>query len=443
MVAQKFAFADLFAGVGGFHAVLAGLGGRAVVAAEIDDRARAIYERNWSARLERDVVDLARRAHDVPDHHVLAAGFPCQPFSKSGAQKGIREVRGRLFNEMLKIIAAKRPAMLVLENVRNLVGPRQRPTFDSMVDALRDLGYFVPRDPSIVSPHQLPKSLGGTPQSRERVYILGTYVGRQKAWRLRKVEPLKLQDLIGALDAPEWDFESDIALPDGPGTEDYVLPVDGSERSALEVWQHFLDATLDRPLPGFPLWSQFWRDGAKVNSRAPQWKQAFERKNIEFFHAHRDVLEPWLDRFGVTLRNFPPSRQKFEWQAQDEKRDLSRCLIQFRPSGIRVKKLTHAPALVAIGQTPILGPRMRRLTPREAARLQGFPDWFDFGEQSPATTYKQMGNAIHLGVAYLLIRNHILKYADELTQAGADVLVRAAEAAPPAFDSTRLRQSGS
>jgi DNA (cytosine-5)-methyltransferase 1 len=72
--------------------------------------------------------------------------------------------------------------------------------------------------------------------------------------------------------------------------------------------------------------------------------------------------------------------------------------MQLRPSGIRAKRLTYLPALVAINQTSIIGPRCRVITPREAARLQGFPDWFDFSGQRDALTYKQLGNAVNVSV---------------------------------------------
>ena len=96
-------------------------------------------------------------------------------------------------------------------------------------------------------------------------------------------------------------------------------------------------------------------------------------------------------------RHFPASRRKFEWQAQDEQ-SLFDCVMHFRPSGIRAKRATYVPALVAITQTSILGGPLRRLTPREAARLQGLPDWFEFPGQPDALTYKQLGNGVNVAV---------------------------------------------
>lgn len=81
--------------------------------------------------------------------------------------------------------------------------------------------------------------------------------------------------------------------------------------------------------------------------------------------------------------------------------------MHLRPSGIRCKAPTYLPALVAITQTSIVGSRQRRLSPRETARLQGLPDSFDFGDQRPAATYRQMGNGVNVGVVWNVLREHV------------------------------------
>ena len=111
------------------------------------------------------------------------------------------------------------------------------------------------------------------------------------------------------------------------------------------------------------------------------------------------------------LADMPPSRRKLEWQAQDTDRDLRQCVLQFRPSGIRAKRRTYLPALVAITQTSVLGWRNRRITPREAARLQGLPDSFDFGDQADAITYKQLGNGVAVGAVDYAARRAIEEFA--------------------------------
>ena len=132
----------------------------------------------------------------------------------------------------------------------------------------------------------------------------------------------------------------------------------------------------------------------QITSDTPEWKADFLRKNSALYLRHRAEIDDWIERRSVHL--FPPSRRKFEWQARGWEHSIWNLLIHLRPSGIRVKPPSYVPALVAITQTSIFGPLRRRLTPREAARLQGFPD--DFGlHESDKVAYRQLGNAVAVG----------------------------------------------
>ena len=88
--------------------------------------------------------------------------------------------------------------------------------------------------------------------------------------------------------------------------------------------------------------------------------------------------------------------------------------MHFRPSGIRAKKPNYLPALVAITQTSVIGPRKRRLSTREAARLQGLPDWFNFGDQPDSATYRQLGNGVSVGAVWHVLRAHVKRDEDVL-----------------------------
>lgn len=422
---MTFPFVDLFAGIGGFHAALSAVGGQAVLAAEIDPAPAAVYERNWGLRPEGDVTSLAADpGRLVPAHAVLAGGFPCQPFSKSGHQRGMSELRGRMVNEVLRILQVHKPPVIMLENVRNIAGPRQREVWGAVVSGLREAGYRVPNAPAVYSPHLLPPDRGGAPQIRERVYIMGTYVGRARALRETDIDPVvTLSRRVEGWSPHDWDLERDLLELEHmiEDRERYLLA--SEEEEWIRVWNDFLDRTRDVKLPGFPLWSVYWEDGRKVDPAAPAWKQVLEAKNIAFYRANCKAIRGWL-KANPQLRAFPASRQKLEWQAQDAPRDLRACLLHLRPSGIRAKKLTYTPALVAMAQTPVLGPWGRRMTPREAARLQGFPDWFDFGGQRDALTYKQLGNAVNVGTVYYVLREHVLRDREDIakTRLGHEVV---------------------
>lgn len=427
---MAFDFVDLFAGIGGFHAAVSALGGKAVLASEIDEAPAAVYEQNWGLRPEGDVIALAHGAKElVPSHDVLVGGFPCQPFSKSGAQRGMSELRGQLFNEVLTILETHRPPVVLLENVRNIAGPRQREVWDAVVHGMRQAGYRTPSDPCVFSPHFLPPHLGGAPQTRDRVYILGTYVGKERAQAETMVTPVVPRGPVDGWDPHKWDLDRDLLELEHEIMDKGSYVLTDAELEWIDVWNDFLRRTVSVRLPGHPLWSSYWRDDAVVDPAAPAWKQALETSNIAFYLQNKKAIRSWK-RANPQLVSFPASRQKLEWQAQDSPRDLRVCLLHFRPSGIRAKKPTYAPALVAMTQTPVIGPRMRRMTIREAARLQGFPESFGFGQQRAGLSYKQLGNAIHVGSAFHVLREHVRRDAEDITDAGGGHVVESVEKAP-------------
>lgn len=414
--APSFRFIDLFAGVGGFHGALKAYGGECVYAVEIDEAAAGVYHRNWGHDPLGDVTkDANETVMNVPAHEVLAAGFPCQPFSKSGAQRGMDETRGTLYWNILQIIEKRKPKVVLLENVRNLAGPRHRHEWQVIIETLRDEGYRVSETPAIFSPHLLPPERGGRPQVRERVFITATHNPSGIGDGL-PVHPVALPSdrVDGWEPKDEWHLEE--LLDDAhniPGCE-----LTDAERLWIDAWDDFVQLMWERRdgrrLPGFPIWADSWCDyRTRIPVGTPDWKVSHLRKNYEFYEAHRVVLDAWADRWGVFTDAFPPSRRKLEWQAQDTPR-LWDTVMHFRPSGIRAKRPTYLPALVAITQTSIVGPRERRLSPRETARLQGLPDWFDFGDQRPAASYKQMGNGVNVGAVWHVLRQHVARDEDVL-----------------------------
>jgi DNA (cytosine-5)-methyltransferase 1 len=406
---MSFKFIDLFAGIGGFHAAMTAAGGECVYAVEIDEAASRVYERNWGLNPSGDVTNDAGDGHlNVPDHDVLCAGFPCQPFSKSGAQRGMEETRGTLFWNILRIIEERKPSVVILENVRNLAGPRHRHEWQVIVETLRTEGYRVSETPAIFSPHLLPPERGGRPQVRERVFITASRVPENRKFDL-EVGPAVFNRPVGGWDPRAWDLESDLPLEPNHVVDDCELPE--SERLWIDAWDEFvrmmIKARSGRRLPGFPLWADEWKplDKKRLNKEAP-WKADYLVKNAEFYASHKKIIDRWAKRWGVYSDLFPASRRKLEWQAQDTP-SLWETVMHFRPSGIRAKAPTYLPALVAITQTSIIGTRERRISTREAARLQGLPDWFDFGGQSAAATYRQLGNGVSVGAVWHVLRSHV------------------------------------
>jgi DNA (cytosine-5)-methyltransferase 1 len=210
------------------------------------------------------------------------------------------------------------------------------------------------------------------------------------------------------------------------------LRLGAPEAEWIEAWNdsvRTLRADGATRLPGFPVWRDAFvhRDHLAIPPETPAWKADFLQKNSELYTRHLEAVEDWLERWNY-LEHFPPSRRKFEWQAQDAP-SLSDTLMHLRPSGLRAKRPTYVPALVAITQTSILGDLRRRLSPREAARLQGLPEWFDFGDQPDSATYKQMGNGVNVSAAYYVLRQHVLATLDEVRRRASGLAEAVAESA--------------
>ncbi len=434
---MSFTFIDLFAGIGGFHAALSGLGGECVYAVERDPKAAAIYNLNWGMDPLGDITEAANEdGVSIRPHDVLAAGFPCQPFSKSGMQQGMEETRGTLYWNILQIISKRKPALVLLENVRNLAGPRHQHEWQVIIETLAEQSYRVCEVPAIFSPHLLPPHLGGRPQVRERVFIVAVKIdGRRKIDRIDK-EPVVSLNPVGNWDPQTWNIKKHLPLEQKGIKKE--LKLSEQETHWINAWDEFVVEMLrlrnGRRLPGFPLWADAWQlpDSLEIPSGTPKWKQDFLIKNANFYEEYQDFIDKWTSKWDVYTDLFPPSRRKLEWQAQDTS-SLWKTVMHLRPSGIRAKRPTYLPALVAITQTSIIGSKKRRLSTLEASRLQGLPDWFTFGDQKASDTYKQLGNGVNIGAIWYVLKQAAIKYEDDLRRI-APHLLDAINAAPDSPD---------
>lgn len=321
----SFTFIDLFAGIGGLRRAFDGIGGRCVFTSEYDKFAQQTYAANYrdNRPIFGDIRELTQ-ADEVPDHDVLLAGFPCQPFSIAGVSKknalgrshGFAcEAQGTLFFDVARILKAKRPAAFLLENVKNLKGHDQGRTFAVIEKTLREeLGYRVW--------HRVIDAQHFVPQHRERMVIVGFRDDTTFSWDGLQLPPLNTFTM-----------------------RDILHPQDGSE-SAEEPYTNGPLATVN---PKYTLSDKLW-----------QYLRDYAAK-------HRAKG----NGFGYGLVG--PD-------------DISRTLsARYYKDGSEI--------LVDRGE----GINPRRLTPRECARLMGYPDDFHI-PVSDTQAYKQFGNSVAVPV---------------------------------------------
>ena len=386
---ENFKFIDLFSGIGGFHQAMEQLGGTCVLASEIDDACNKAYEKNYGMSSAVNVRDLNEKK-DIPDHDVLCAGFPCQAFSKAGKQEGLCDAtRGTLFFEIARILKEKHTKYIVLENVRNLVAHDNGNTWRIIRQTLHDLGYQLTKEPLIISPHQF-----GIPQLRERVIILGKYNPEHRD------EPLPI-----VIDAKKDKNECSIYSIVSSEKVDDKYYISDYEEKVLTAWDEFYKG-IDMKVIGFPIWADYFRC-QYIPEDTPAWKKEFINKNIQLYNNNKSFIDKWLEKYN-NLQEFAPTHHKMEWQAATTISSVWEGVIQFRPSGIRIKAPTCFPALVAIVQIPIIGKYRRRLTVEEAGKLQSFPNptrnEAEMDSQhflcapNDQQAYKQFGNSVNVDV---------------------------------------------
>lgn len=374
---KNFKFIDLFSGIGGFHQALSQLGGKCVFASDIDKYAIETYQENYGIDASRNVFDV--QAEDIPKHDVLCAGFPCVAFSKAGKQEGFKDqARGTLFFEIARILEKHHTQYIILENVRNLTSHDHGNTWRVIRGTLRDLGYRLTPSPLILSPHQF-----GIPQLRERVVILGKYDPENVDIPLEiKFDSLKKKD-----ENSIYTILTTRKVPD-------KYYISNHEEYVLQAWDEFHKGITPKTI-GFPIWSWAWKLN-KAPTEYPSWKQDFVNKNIQLYKDNKQFIDKWLKKYN-NLSDFTDTEKKMEWQAGETIDSLWEGVIQSRPSGIRIKAPTCFPALVAMVQIPIIGKYKRRLTPKEAGKLQSFPDDF-IPNKIDQQAYKQFGNAVNVDV---------------------------------------------
>jgi DNA (cytosine-5)-methyltransferase 1 len=408
-------FVDLFAGIGGirlgFQQALAGLGigSECVLASEIDVRAQETYELNFGEKPEGDIYQIKT----LPQFDFLLAGFPCQPFSYAGKQKGFGDTRGTLFFEIERILGQHQPNGFLLENVRGLTTHDGGRTFQTILKKLEDLGYGV-------NWLLLNSSDFGVPQNRVRVYIVGvknskpvvtlrSNKGAADSHRYKKDrierdlfdrrEAMVVRDILEPNPAKHYDCTATFSKKVQAHVVEKRIPLDGvrlidfRNGNSLHSWELGIKGDCSEDEIAFM--NALIANRRKKVFGAHQDGKSLSIEQIGSFYSHpkvRETIKSLLEKKYLRERNnlFNPvsGNMSFEVFKFLDPDSISITLVSSDAHKLGVKH----------------NGRLRRITPRECARLQGYPDSFVV-HPTDLFAYKQFGNSVSVPVINAVVRD--------------------------------------
>ena len=236
-------YAEFCTGIGGFRLGIeaSSLSAQLVYSNEIDDSCEKTYERNFGHKFDsKDLFEI--RSKDLPDFDMLCAGFPCQPFSIAGKELGFSDPRGTIIFKLLEIIHIKKPDIVFLENVTNLLRHNKGETYSEIIKCLAEEGYSI-------STVVLDSSLFGVPQSRSRVYIVGLRIAKYGSVQLdftkRKTDKTPLHPFL---------IPGDNSIPISSKWQEYIDFYTGKKKAEdLSFTLSKTRSALERIAPGCDL----------------------------------------------------------------------------------------------------------------------------------------------------------------------------------------------
>ena len=370
-------FLDLFAGIGGFRLGMESAGHKCIGFCEIDKFARESYKAIHNTKGEIELHDITAVSDEsirgIGSVDIICGGFPCQAFSIAGNRRGFEDTRGTLFFEICRFASVLRPKYLFLENVRGLLNHDGGATFETIIRTLDELGYDV--EWQVLNSKNF-----GVPQNRERVFIIGHLRGE----RTRNVFPISGESEQSDHQPPKIEIIGNTKNPNGTskGTKSVVYGSGGVAGT--------LTAT-DYKEPKQVAIKQFGILQPNFNQCGVVYETDGIAPTIRAYQG--GGLEPKIRVKEATTQGYA------EAEIGDSV-NLSHPNSKTRRG--RVDKQIANTLLT--GESPgVIGPdfRIRKLTPRECWRLQGFPDWaFDKAQEvnSNSQLYKQAGNSVTVNV---------------------------------------------
>ena len=417
-------FLDLFAGIGGFRFGMESAGHECIGFCEIDKFARASYKAIHNTEGEIELHDITTVTDDevreIGHVDVICGGFPCQAFSIAGARRGFEDTRGTLFFEIARFASILKPKYLFLENVKGLLNHDRGKTFKTILGALDGLGYDV--EWQVLNSKNF-----SVPQNRERVFIIGHLRGQ----RTRNVFPIIRENEKSDNQQPKIEIVGNTKNPNGTsqGTGSVVYDSNGligtlCARDYKEPKQIAIPVlTPDRAEkrqngrrfktdgePMFTLTAQD-RHGVVVENKIKKYGTLQNNYNGRGVIYDVDGISPTLNTMQGGDRQ-PKIRVKEATKQGYAEAEIGDSVNLSHPNSKtrrgRVGKQIANTLLTGESQG-VVEPdfRIRKLTPRECWRLQGFPDWaFDKAQEvnSNSQLYKQAGNSVTVNVIEVIAR---------------------------------------
>ena len=368
MKRKSIKFLDMFAGIGGFREGLQLAGDfKCVGYCECDKYAQQSYRALFNCEEEWYSSDARKiESDELPEFDLLCGGFPCQAFSIAGTRKGFGDPRGTLFFELARVAEARKPRYLLFENVPGLLNHNGGRTFAAILDTLERLGYFV--EWQVLNSKDF-----GVPQSRRRVYIFG-YLDERCIGKILPFTTANATPLACIHDGPQGS-----RVYDPSGVSCTLTSGAGGVGGKTGLYQ-----------VGFPI-KEATRKGYKMAYPGDSIDLAYPQMNTRRGRVGRKIAHTLTtDATQGTLIGTP---RFVDMNEDPEITEISRCLTAKQNGGIRKHKREASGVLV--------GGRIRRLTPRECLRLQGWTDdRIDqiLAIQSDNQVYKQAGNGVTVTV---------------------------------------------
>lgn len=389
-------FLDLFAGIGGFRLGMESAGHECVGFCEIDKFARTSYKAIHDTRGEIELHDITAVSDEsirrIGRVDIICGGFPCQAFSIAGARRGFKDTRGTLFFEIARFASILRPLYLFLENVKGLLNHDGGATFETIISTLDELGYNV--EWQVLNSKNF-----GVPQNRERVFIIGHLRGE----RTRRIFPLSSTGRQVDKHQEQSTNTLTTRYPNSQGVGSYIIESKSQRVRSIgninpsgngmnrEVYQ--ADGLA-------PTLTTNKGEGQKIAIPVLTPDRTDKQQNGRRFKSDGEPMFTLTaqDKHGIMIRE-AIARGYAEAEIGDSV-NLAHPNSKTRRG--RVGK-GQANTLLTGESQGVVTPdfRIRKLTPRECWRLQGFPDWaFDKAQEvnSNSRLYKQAGNSVTVNV---------------------------------------------